>query len=55
MRMTFAHDNVQNALDSSLPTDLIPVLAPLVPSVIVLVTAFMSHRNACIESGMRTV
>lgn len=55
MRMTFAHDNVRNALNSSLPTDLTPVLAPLVVSVVVLVTASMSHRNACIESGMRTV
>ena len=54
MRMTLAHDNVQNAFDSSLPTELTPVQAPLVLSVVVLVTASMSHRNACIRAGMRT-
>ncbi len=54
MRMTFARDNFQNALNSRLPTDLTPVLAPLVPSLVVLVSAFMSHRNACAKAGMRT-
>ena len=52
--MTFTRDKVRNAFDSSLPTDVTAVSVPQVPPVVILVTAFMSHQDACIEAGMHT-